>query len=646
MSYAQTPAHQAAYAQQQQQQQQQQRQQQRQLPAQLAQLQQQVIRASQAMQHAQQQGNQQALALATQQRDQAMRAFQAGQQAFLAQQQQQGGQAAAAGAPSGITTRERDLGDGDDALRNAKRRKPTSRLLPLSFSPSLPPSLPRGATDNKLAPSLDSLDRIAEGYKKLQEIERKVDWTVERKRVELGEAAAGGSGGRGRQLKRTLRIHVTTAVHDQTFQLSPDELLAAAGDLPSASGEDLAVDGQAKEDGDKMKAEEGEEKKEDAKKTRMPRVEIKVTGEVLDDPQHTQPLSSYLHRLVLEPSSAPSFPPSANPSNPISWTRPAPSASSSLPASFTATYPAPTLTTLPLRLSLYLAHPAGDRFTLMPELAGAIDLAESDRVGILEAIWAYARERGLVVGPEEAGGQAGGPKGGIRTDQRLAKLFNNQPLVPYHLLPEYVNRLVAPAQPRVIDFQVPISADSPTSQHLAFDLDLFVPSPAQPLLDTVSRNLSFAAPAGASLPAALAASNPTAAAQAEAESRELAALDDKIALNCLAVATHKHQLDLLAAFTRDPAAFLSAFVESQAGSLNEILSSTASGGGGKEGASWREELRRASALEGEKGQWVEEAARVLGMRDVEGKAAALRLQQAQQQQQQAYGQAQGVYARR
>ncbi|GAA6032895.1 hypothetical protein JCM8097_000036 [Rhodosporidiobolus ruineniae] len=635
---------------------------------QLQQLQLALVRAQQQHQQALASGNTQQAHAAQQQLTQ-IRALQQAQ-VQQAQQAAQSAQAAAAApapaagpAASGIVARERDLGDGDEQLRAAKRRKPTSRLLPTSFTPSLPPSTSLGASDTALSASLDALDKMTDAYKKLQDVERRVDWTVSRKKAEVGEAALGLAGTRGRQLKRTLRVHVTATLKDQPWQLSPAELLAKAAEAPSSASPaaadepvtalgDISVGGEdevKKEEGEEEKPAAGAEKKDEAEKKEpaVPRVEIKLTGEVIDDPLYPNPLPHFLHRLVLEhvapSSSLPGSAPQPIPAAPISWTRPASSSSSSaLPASFTSSLPTPS-PSLPLRLSLYLAHPAGDRFTLLPELAHALDLHESDRVGVLEAVWAYARERGLVVGAEDGGqsaqAQQGGPKGGIKTDQRLAKFFGNSAVVPFHLLPEYLNRCLAAAQPRQIDLQIPISPDSPTEHHLAYDLTLHVPSPLQPALESIARTLS-------SWPASAASTSPLAALAPPdnaPEARELQNLDDKLALNCLAVAQHRQQLHLLLAFTRDPAGFLGRWVESQAGTLEDVLASSASGMGRKEGGAWKEELRRSSSLEDE-GSWADEAARVLALRHTEGTALALRAREHQLAQQQVLGlqQQQGV----
>ncbi|GAA6022084.1 hypothetical protein JCM10207_001042 [Rhodosporidiobolus poonsookiae] len=591
--------------------------------------QQQVHALQQQLRIAQQQGNTQAAQHAAQQL-RAIAAQHTAQQpaptAAGAQPQAQQAQATA----QGITSRERELGDGDDQLRSAKRRKPTSRHLPSHFTPSLPASAVPSPTDTKLSASLAALDTLAGSYKRLQELEKRVDWTVERKKVEVADAtgAGGAAGGRGWQIRRTLRIHVQTTLLSQPWQLSPSELSAAAQDVPAdpATKDDISVGGAGGEVKAEGEGEGGEKKKEEeeggeGKEPTVPRVEVKISGEVLDDPTSpAPPFSTYLRRLVLE---APALSPSVNPSScqPLSWTR----TSAPAPSHFRTTLPTSS-PSLALRLTLYPAHPAGERFTALPALADALALpdgGETDRTALLEAVWAYAKDRGLVVGPEEvpqgmAGQGAAAARGGIKTDARLAKFFGNLPLVPFHLIPEYLNRCLAPAQGKSVDFSIDLSPSAPTAQHHAFDLPLQFPSSSAALLPSLSASLSTPA----------------------VDPRELAALDDKLALNCLAVASHLSTLDALAAFTRDPVGFVKRWTDSQAGSVADVLASPYGGGGaggGKltQGGRWKEDLRRSSALstsEGEGGDdWVQDAARVYAQRTAEGALNAAKHAQAQQQ---------------
>lgn len=228
-------------------------------------------------------------------------------------------------------------------------------------------------------------------------------------------------------------MHVVASLKDQPWQLSAEELAKVA------EGADGSNDGVKNEDSEKKPKEE-DVKNEDVKKEtsaeRIPRVEVRLSGELLPDSRYATPtaapapFTAYLHRLVLEtPSRDPAVTPVS--AQPLSWTRPvAPASASSLPPALSASYPT-SPSPLALRLALYPAHPAGDRFALHPELARVLDLAESDRVGVLEAMWAYAKARGLVVEQQEGanpapGGTtaqgAGAIKSGIKTDERIAKV--------------------------------------------------------------------------------------------------------------------------------------------------------------------------------------------------------------------------------
>lgn len=74
---------------------------------------------------------------------------------------------------------------------NCRRRKPTDRTLP-SFAPAHPPSDSPGPTEKKIAASTESLQSLSASYKQLQEVERKLDWNVSRRKMELTEILTSG----------------------------------------------------------------------------------------------------------------------------------------------------------------------------------------------------------------------------------------------------------------------------------------------------------------------------------------------------------------------------------------------------------------------------------------------------------------------
>lgn len=102
--------------------------------------------------------------------------------------------AAQPGQPAGISQSERALKDGDHDHRSARDRAPasapTDRSLPTRFRPLTATGAAaavEGPSDHRLAPSLDSLERLADAYARLQHIERRADWTLARSAHELAE---------------------------------------------------------------------------------------------------------------------------------------------------------------------------------------------------------------------------------------------------------------------------------------------------------------------------------------------------------------------------------------------------------------------------------------------------------------------------
>ncbi|GAA5882643.1 hypothetical protein JCM3774_004086, partial [Rhodotorula dairenensis] len=152
--------------------------------------------------------------------------------------------------PAGITSTERPLRDGDhdhrSALGSPAAAPPTDRSLPVRFKPTA--AAAKGPSDERLAPSLESLQLLADAYTRLQHIERRADWTLARTAHELAELATAPPG-KGQPFKRTLRLHVVATLHDQSWQLSPDQLAAQAepastSSTPLTPRVELAISGQ------------------------------------------------------------------------------------------------------------------------------------------------------------------------------------------------------------------------------------------------------------------------------------------------------------------------------------------------------------------------------------------------------------------
>ncbi|KAK4046607.1 SWI/SNF and RSC complex subunit Ssr3 [Microbotryomycetes sp. JL201] len=318
--------------------------------------------------------------------------------------------------------------DGNEGLRAAKRRRPTDRSLP-SFSAS---ARDHGITHQRLQPSTDALESMSDSYSKLQQIERKLDWHVSRRKTEISERMAGT---RVSGARRTLRVHVTATLSNQPWQISsnPDE----APQPNYQSGDNV------------------------------PKIDIKVTGEILGATtlEPKLPLTHYISRAVIETDRDPTLYDRAGPFEASAlWQRPAPGpqAPSGLSVSLSSSIDTQ------LRISLFLDH-RPERFALVPPVATLLDLPEADRPTILQALWAYVKAHNL---QDE-------DKRHIRTDASLRPLFDNQDRVMFHHLPEYVNRFMMPLQPVMIEHTIHANEAAGARQHAAFDFTIYVPDPAR-----------------------------------------------------------------------------------------------------------------------------------------------------------------------
>lgn len=89
-----------------------------------------------------------------------------------------------------------------DLLKLHKRRKPTTRSLPLSL----------------LRDGDPALRETAEAFDSLLEKEKELDWRLARRRAELADASTAGGNAGGKTVWRTLRIRVGNTCEGQEWQ--------------------------------------------------------------------------------------------------------------------------------------------------------------------------------------------------------------------------------------------------------------------------------------------------------------------------------------------------------------------------------------------------------------------------------------------
>ncbi|KIY48606.1 SWI/SNF complex 60 kDa subunit [Fistulina hepatica ATCC 64428] len=258
-------------------------------------------------------------------------------------------------------------------------------------------------------------------YTSLLEMERKLDWTMTRKKVEIQDALM-----RNPTTTRTLRLFLSHTVSGQVWQNS----------------------GVAS---DKVNFETGEG---------IPAWELKVEGRMLEPPNQRsrdkapqRKFSTVVKRLIVELGRDTTLYPEGNI---VEWPR-APGAHNPALDGFTVRRKGDTATRI--RIILYLNH-SPPQYKVVPELANVIGIKEDSRVNVIQALWAYIKSAGL---------QDKVDRRIIRMDDRLKPLFGNE--VMFAKLPEMVNRYLAAADPIVLHYTIN-PAMPPPERPTAWDVEV------------------------------------------------------------------------------------------------------------------------------------------------------------------------------
>lgn len=244
----------------------------------------------------------------------------------------------------------------------------------------------------------------------------------------------------------------------------------------------------------------------------------------------------------------------------------------------------PTTSTTAFRISVYLDH-RPERFQIAPDLGSLLDVYEADRFGITHALWAYVRTHGL-----QEDSSSGGDARQVRLDARLRKIFSNQERVPFHHIPEYVNRFVIPLPPQTVEMSAPHDGTA----HSAWDLSIYLDDPVKKAIETVIHNPTLTADV----------------------SREIAVLDEQIAADAAAARASDARKVFLSRFAKDPVDFLKTYLDSQASDLETIISGGTAARGAELSGSWREEMRDSRLWNG---AWAKESAELWTQRGQEAR---------------------------
>jgi SWI/SNF-related matrix-associated actin-dependent regulator of chromatin subfamily D len=295
-----------------------------------------------------------------------------------------------------------------DGPKAPKKRKLTDKTLPNAVLQH-----PDFAADSKM-------------YQDLLEMERKLDWTMTRKKVEVQDALA-----KTPTTTRTLRIFLSHTVSGQVWQAG-DTVLTEGGETP-------------------VNFENGQG---------IPAWAFKIEGRLLEVPNQRakdkgtpRKFSSFVKRMIVELDRDTTLYPDGNI---VEWPR-------VLPANppldgFTVRRMGDQPTKI--RIVMHLEH-FPEQYRVQPELGNMLGIKEESRVGVIQALWNYIKVQGL---------QDKVDRRLIRADEYLKPILGADSMMFQHI-PELVNRYLMPPDPVVLHYTVN-PAVMPLERPSAWDVEI------------------------------------------------------------------------------------------------------------------------------------------------------------------------------
>ncbi|KZT25067.1 SWI/SNF complex protein [Neolentinus lepideus HHB14362 ss-1] len=370
-------------------------------------------------------------------------------------------------------------------------------------------------------------------YQDLLDMEKRLDWTMTRKRVEVQDAL-----GRPVTTTRTLRLFLSHTVSGQEWQKG------------EGAGDDVNFD-----TGDGI-----------------PAWQLKIEGRLLEVPHQRKDkasprkFSAFIKHMIVEMDRDPALYPDGNI---VEWARaPNQDALDGFTVRRTGDKP------VKIRILIYIEHQP-EQHKIKPELASALGIKEDSRTGVMQAIWNYIKVKNL---------QDKSNRKLIKLDEYLSPAFGGREMISFEELSVEIPKLLTAPDPIILHYTINPSL-IPPERASAYDVEVKMDdSNLKARMNNVVVNMS------------------------PESSRELAKLDEEIALHVQSLHNAHIKRTFLRSFASGPAEFVQTWLASQSRDLESIL-----GSGPSEGATVRqEELKRSEFF---RLPWVEEAVAVQeGMR--------------------------------
>ncbi|EXJ87692.1 hypothetical protein A1O1_04617 [Capronia coronata CBS 617.96] len=406
----------------------------------------------------------------------------------------------------------------------------------------------RKPTDRNLPDSIEDLV-IGEGvkqYNKLREMEKRLDATMMRKRLEVQDSMS-----RHQKREKTMRIWISNTCSEQPWQMSQNEEENVAFDSLGEPKYRVEIKGKLLEEPEDDSDSEddvdsnGKEQEGAAKnsKERLP---------------SSRPFTFFFKALKVEFDEAFMGDPNYN----IAWKKPP----THTPEQDFDHFTFQRKSDENMNVNICLTRDEQpERFKLSPGLAKTLDMIEADRAEVVMGLWDYVKAMGL---------QEDDERRTIRCDENLRALFGvdtiSFPQIPERILPHLL-----PLDPIRLPYTIRLDKEfHENPEPTVYDIDVRVEDPVRALYLKMTQNP-----------------------QHQTQLREIAELDDHLAVLVQAIHHSKARHDFFTGMANDPVGFCKKWMASQKKDLSVILAEAEKGDfsglefakGGKDGV-WNTDL--------------------------------------------------------
>ncbi|KAL4780919.1 hypothetical protein BJX76DRAFT_350547 [Aspergillus varians] len=400
----------------------------------------------------------------------------------------------------------------------------------------------RKPTDKNIPDGVDEVI-IGEGvqqYKSLRDLEKRLDAAVVRKRLDIQDSIS-----KTVKKYRTMRIWVSNTVEGQPWQTGQNG--SAPGTTPGSGRYKVRIEGRMLDDGSDLAISDSDDEG-DTPKDGDAMEEDGPEGEKSASKQSKQRFSQFFKTITVDFDKSPTTSPDEMKT--ITWAKPQlPPNTVNLPpnADFDSVqFSRASQENLNVTISL-VRDETPERYKLSKELADVLDVEEETRSGIVLGIWDYIRAMGLQEDEE---------KRLVRCDDRLRAIFGRDQMF-FPQIPESIGPHTSPLDPIKLPYTIRVDEEfhkdaTPT----VYDIQVAVEDPLRSKMLALTQNPQYTA-----------------------GMHQITQLDDQVALIIQALTHSRAKHSFFTALSKDPAAFVRRWINSQRRDLETILGEAGRGGG-------------------------------------------------------------------